>query len=256
MNVSDAVIVVTGGASGLGEATCRYMLELGAQGVTILDVSRERGAELALELGERCLFMPSDITDEAAVQEAIEATEARFGAVHVVVAAAGIVGPSKLLTRSGLISMERFEAVMRVNLYGTLHVIRSAAASMRKNEPDADGERGVLIMVASSAAYEGQIGQVAYSASKGALVGMTLPLARELAEYGIRVMTIAPGAFDTPIYETIPAAVREGVVDVQLFPKRLGRPAEFALLVEEIIRNPVHNGRTYRFDGGAILPPR
>jgi NAD(P)-dependent dehydrogenase (short-subunit alcohol dehydrogenase family) len=255
MNVVDAVVVVSGGASGLGEATCRYLLERGARGVTILDVSRERGAELAAELGERCLFVPLDIREDGAVQDAIEATWERFGAVHVAVAAAGIVGPSKLLTRSGPMSMERFDAVIQVNLYGTLHLLRAAAAAMVRNEPGGDGERGVLITVASSAAYEGQVGQVAYSASKGALVGMTLPLARELAAHGIRVMTIAPGAFDTPIYETIPAAVREGLVDVQLFPRRLGRPGEFALLVEEIIRNPAHNGRTYRFDGGAILPP-
>jgi NAD(P)-dependent dehydrogenase (short-subunit alcohol dehydrogenase family) len=256
MDVAQAVAVVTGGASGLGEATCRHLVELGARGVAALDLDRERGERLAAELGERCLFLPVDVTDEAAVQAAVEAVQARFGSVHVAVAAAGIVGPARLLGRSGALPMEKFDAVVKVNLYGAVHLIRSSAAAMVGNEPNADGERGVVIAVSSAAAFEGQIGQIAYSASKAALVGMTMPLARELAEHGIRAITIAPGAFDTPIYETIPPAVKEGLVETTLFPKRLGRPSEFALLVEELIRNPAHNARTYRFDGGAILPPR
>ena len=151
--------------------------------------------------------------------------------------------------------MDRFDAVLRVNLYGTVHVLRSAVVAMQANEPSEDGERGVVVLVSSAAAFEGQVGQVAYSASKGALAGMTMPLARELGGHGIRVVTVAPGAFDTPIYEQVPAEVKESLVAPTLFPKRLGRPEEFALFVEELIRNPAHNGRTYRFDGGATLPP-
>jgi 3-hydroxyacyl-CoA dehydrogenase/3-hydroxy-2-methylbutyryl-CoA dehydrogenase len=256
VNVADAVAVVTGGASGLGEATCRHLLALGARGVAALDIDRGRGEELAAELGDRCLFLPVDVTDEAAVRRAVDGARERFGAGHVLVAAAGVIGAGRLLGRNGLLPMERFDAVLRVNLYGTVHAIRSAVAVMAENEPDAEGERGVVITVSSIAAFEGQIGQVAYSASKAALAGMTLPLARELASRGVRVMTIAPGAFDTPIYQSVPLAVKEALVEQALFPKRLGRPAEFALLVEEIVRNPAHNGRTLRLDGGAVLPPR
>jgi 3-hydroxyacyl-CoA dehydrogenase / 3-hydroxy-2-methylbutyryl-CoA dehydrogenase len=255
MKIQDTVTVITGGASGLGEATARHLLSLGARGVALLDLNAERGAQLTAELGERCLFIRTDITDEGAVETAIAATRERFGAIHAMVAAAAIPGPSKLVTRNGPMDMKKFDAVMKVNVYGTLHVMRSTVMAMLGNAGNEDGERGVLINVASGAAYEGQIGQIAYSASKAALVGMTMPLARELAVHGIRVMTIAPGAFDTPIYEAIPPAVRDGVVGCLLFPKRLGKPSEFALLVEELIRNPLHNGRTYRFDGGAILPP-
>jgi NAD(P)-dependent dehydrogenase (short-subunit alcohol dehydrogenase family) len=252
MKLTDTVAIVTGGASGLGEATCRHLVALGAR-VVALDVNRARGEALAAELGERCLFAEVDITDDAQVQRAVEAGRARFGTVNAVVAAAGIAGPAKLLGRNGPLPMDKFDKVVKVNLYGTLHVFRAAAQAMLANTPNDEGERGVLIAVSSGAAYEGQVGQIAYSASKAALVGMTLPLARELGAHGIRVMTIAPGAFDTPIYDTVPPAVRQSLVDMLLFPKRLGRASEFAMLVEELLRNPLHNGRTYRFDGGAIL---
>jgi 3-hydroxyacyl-CoA dehydrogenase / 3-hydroxy-2-methylbutyryl-CoA dehydrogenase len=255
MDIRDSVALVTGGASGLGEATARRLLDLGARGIAVLDVDEAAGERLTAELGaDRLLFVPADITDESAVGKAVAATRDTFGAVHTVVTAAAIAGPGKLIGYKGPIPMDKFDRVMKVNVYGTLHVLRAAVTAMLDNEPNEDGERGVVINVASGAAYEGQVGQVAYSASKGALVALTLPLARELARHGVRVMTVAPGAFDTPIYDSIPPAVKEEMVGVTLFPKRLGRPSEFAMLVEELVRNPLHNGRTYRFDGGVILP--
>ena len=254
MLIEKTIALVTGGASGLGEATARYLLSLGAPGVVILDSNAERGQAIAAELGERALFVPADITDDVQVQAAVAAGVARFGIVNALVAAAGVAGPAKLFGRNGPIPMAKFDQVMKVNLYGTVHAMRALVSHLMTTEPDADGERGVLISVSSGAAYEGQVGQMAYSASKAALLGLTLPLARELAPAGIRVVTIAPGLFDTPIYEQMPAAVRQNIIQMQLHPKRMGKPSEFALFVEEIIRNPLHNGRHYRFDGGAILP--
>lgn len=256
MDIKGSVAIVSGGASGLGAACVSRLLELGARGVVILDSDEQRGHALVQELGERCLFANTDVSDLAAVENAVEQTRNRFGDIHVVIAAAGIALPSKLLTKNGPIPMEKFDRVIKVNLYGTLHLIRSVATSMIKNPPNEDGERGVLINVSSGAAYEGQIGQIAYAASKAALSGFTFPLMRELAEYGIRVMTIAPGAFETPIYDTIPPSVKEGMIQQFLFPKRMAKASEFALLIEEIIRNPIHNGRTYRFDAGNILSPK
>lgn len=254
MQIKDTVTLITGGASGLGEATARYFLAQGAKGVLLLDMNAERGAALQAELGERCLFVTTDITNDEAVQTAVADGVAKFGMVNAVVGAAGIAGPAKLFGRNGPIAMAKFDQVMQVNLYGTVHVIRAVVAHLMETQPDADGERGVIINVASGAAYEGQIGQMAYSASKAALVGMTLPLARELGPVGIRVVTIAPGLFDTPIYEQMPPQVKQNIINLQLHPKRMGKPSEFAMFAEEIIRNPVHNGRDYRFDGGAILP--
>lgn len=255
MQVEESVVLITGGASGLGEATARYLSGKGARGVVVLDLNAERGARLADELGERCLFVRTDVADDAAVQRAVADGVARFGALHAVVSAAAIPGPARLIGRGGPMAMDRFDKVMKINVYGTLHVLRAAVPAMLGNAPNDEGERGVIVNVASGAAYEGQIGQIAYSASKAALVGMTMPLARELAAHGIRAVTIAPGAFETPIYDGIPKAVREGMIDTLLFPKRFGRAPEFAMFVEEILRNPMHNGRSYRFDGGAILPP-
>ena len=256
MQVADSVAVVSGGASGLGEATTRRLIELGARGVAVLDLDEGRGRALADELGERVLFEKVDVTDESRVDEAVEATRQRFGAVHAVVAAAGIAGPAKLIGKRGPIPMAKFDQVLKVNLYGTVHLMRAAVSAMLSNEPNPDGERGVLVAVSSGAAFEGQVGQLAYSASKAALVGMTLPLARELDEHGVRVVTVAVGAFDTPIYATVPPSVREGLVASSVFPKRLGHPSEFALFVEELMRNPMHNGRTYRLDAGITLPTR
>jgi 3-hydroxyacyl-CoA dehydrogenase/3-hydroxy-2-methylbutyryl-CoA dehydrogenase len=169
--------------------------------------------------------------------------------------AAAIGGAAKLVSRKGAIPMALFDRTMRINLYGAMHVMRATVPEMMKNAPNADGERGVIVNVSSGAAWEGQVGQLGYAASKAALVGITLPLARELAEHGIRVATVAPGAFDTPIYDSAPPALKQGLVAHALFPKRMGKPDEFALLIEEIARNPMHNGRTYRLDAGMILPP-
>lgn len=256
MDISGSVALVSGGASGLGEATTRRLLELGARGVTVVDLDAERGAALVAEFGDRVLFQSADIADEAAVDAAVEATRQRFGGLHVLVAAAAVAGPAKLVGKRGPIPMATFDRVLKVNLYGTVHLLRAAVTAMLDNEPNSDGERGVAVAVSSGAAFEGQVGQLAYSASKAALVGMTLPLARELDEHGVRMVTVAPGAFDTPIYATVPTSVKQGLVDAALFPKRLGRPEEFALFVEEIVRNPMHNGRTYRLDAGTILPAR
>lgn len=254
MQIQNTVALVTGAASGLGEATVRHLLALGARGVILLDANAEAGQALQAELGERALFVATDITDEHAVQQAVDQGVQCFGALHAVVGAAGVAGPARLIGRNGAIAMAKFDAVVKVNLYGTVHVIRAAVPAMQRNEANADGERGVIINVASGAAFEGQIGQMAYSASKAGLVGMTMPLARELGESGIRVVTIAPGSFDTPIYAQMPPAVKQNIINLQIAPKRLGKPEEFAMFAEEVIRNPVHNARTYRFDGGAILP--
>ncbi|WP_431872995.1 SDR family NAD(P)-dependent oxidoreductase [Nocardiopsis eucommiae] len=254
MKIEDSVAVVTGGASGLGEATARRLLDGGARAVVALDVNAERGKDLTAELGDRYRFARTDITDPDEV-EAVLADAREIGEVRIVVNAAAIAAPAKLLSRKGPIPLETFDKGIKVNLYGPLHVMRAAVPGMAENEPQEDGERGVIVNVSSGAAWEGQIGQVSYSASKAALVGMTLPLSRELAEHGIRVMTIAPGAFDTPMYAQVPPSVKEGLIAQSLFPKRMGHADEFAMLVEEIVRNPMHNGRTIRLDGGVILSP-
>lgn len=255
MNIEGSVAVVTGGASGLGEATCRRLWDLGAAAVAVLDVNGDRGAALAAEFGDRCQFIHTDISDLEQVENAVEQVRRKHGTVHVVVNAAAVPAPAKLLGSKGPLPMDVFDRGIKINLYGPVHVMRSAAPVMADNDPNDDGERGVIVNVSSGAAWEGQVGQVAYSASKAALVGLTLPLTRELSQHGIRVMTIAPGAFDTPIYDQVPAAVKEGLAAQALFPRRLGSADEFAMLVEEIVRNPMHNGRTIRLDAGMILSP-
>jgi 3-hydroxyacyl-CoA dehydrogenase / 3-hydroxy-2-methylbutyryl-CoA dehydrogenase len=252
--IKDRVIAISGAASGLGEAVARHLLALDAKGIVALDKDKGRGAALQGELGKRCLFVECDVSDENQVQRSIDAGMAQFGAINVAICAAAIGGPAKLLGRNGPMDMSKFDLVLKINLYGTLHMARSAAAAMLKNVPTADGERGVLINLSSGAAYEGQVGQIAYAASKAAIVGMTLPLMRELSAHGIRVVTIAPGAFDTPMYAQAPPSVKDAIVAASMFPKRMGLPSEFAMFAEEIIRNPMHNGRTYRFDAGLSLP--
>jgi NAD(P)-dependent dehydrogenase (short-subunit alcohol dehydrogenase family) len=254
MDIRQAVVVVSGGASGLGEATCRHFAQLGARGIGIIDRDEQRGRSLAREFGDKGVFAAADIADDQEVDAAVAAVAERFGAMHVLVNCAAIGGPAKLVGRDGApIPLERFDQVLRVNLYGTVHMLRAAVPRMMKNAPDADGERGVVVNVSSGAAYEGQAGQLAYAASKAALVGMTMPLARELGSHGIRVVTVAPGAFDTPIYEQAPPAVKEGIVKASVFPRRMGRPSEFAQFAAEIASNPMHNARTYRLDAGLIL---
>ncbi len=256
MDIGNAVAVISGGASGIGEGCARMLLERGARGVIVLDRNAEAGNRLAADLGERLFFADCDIADEAQVNAAVAAGEKRFGPVGILIAAAGIAGPAKLVGRNGPIDMAKFDAVMKVNLYGAVHLLRACVPSMMRTAGNADGERGVVINVASGAAFEGQTGQIAYAASKAALVGMTMPLMRELAPVGIRVVTVAPGAFDTPLYAQVPEETKQGLVDAFLFPKRMGTAAEFASFAEELVRNPIHNGRTYRFDAGNILAPQ
>jgi len=248
MNIKDAVIVITGGASGLGEACARNFLSLGAK-IAILDFAEDRGNEIASELGENVLFCRTDVTRESDVQAAIDRTMDRFGAVHVAVNCAGVAPPAKVLGKDGPMPIDHFEKVVQINLIGTMNVIRLAAQRMVENAPGDDGEKGVVINTASAAAFDGQIGQAAYSASKAAVVGMTLPIAREFAEYGIRVMTIAPGIFATPMLMGLPENVREALGKMVPFPKRMGDPPEFAALAQHIVENRVLNGEVIRLDG-------
>lgn len=255
MDVKGAVAAVTGGASGLGEATVRRLVAGGAR-VAILDLACEAGERLARELGPGVLFLETDVTDEDGTARALGRTVEAFGALHIAVNCAGIGTAERVLGKKGPMPLENFVRVIRVNLVGTFNVIRLAAEKMAQNEPNADGERGVIINTASVAAFEGQVGQAAYSASKGGVVSMTLPIARELAAFGIRVVTVAPGIFDTPMFGSLPDNVREGLGKMVPFPSRLGRPEEFALLVEAIVANPMLNGTTIRLDGGLRMPPR
>ncbi len=249
MKSNETVAIVTGGASGLGEATVRQMIKRGGK-AAILDLSEERGQSLAEELGESTIFVRTDVTNEEGVSSAISKAVESFGSINTVVNCAGIGIASKLLSRKGVHSLDMFSKVISINLIGTFNVIRLASEQMAKNEPNELGERGVIINTASVAAFEGQIGQAAYSASKGGVVGMTLPIARELATYGIRVMTIAPGLFHTPMFESLPEEAIDSLGKMVPFPQRLGHPGEYAQLVESIITNPMLNGETIRLDGG------
>jgi len=248
MEIKDSVAVVTGGASGLGEACIRNFLSKGGK-VSILDFAEERGQKVASELGDAALFCLTDITKEEDVQAALDKTVEAFGAIHVAVNCAGVGIPAKVLGKEGPMSMAHFNKVVQINLIGTMNVVRLAAEKMVKNQGNDDGEKGVMINVASVAAFDGQIGQAAYSASKAGVAGMTLPIAREFAEYGIRVMTIAPGIFRTPMLEALPENVQEALGKMVPFPKRLGEPSEFAALVQHIVENSMLNGEVIRFDG-------
>jgi NAD(P)-dependent dehydrogenase (short-subunit alcohol dehydrogenase family) len=240
---------VAGGASGLGEATARELAARGAR-VTVADLNEERGAALAEEIGGA--FAKADVTDEAQVRAAVEtARELRFA-----VSCAGIGWAERTVGKEGPAALPPFETVVRVNLIGTFNVLRLSAAAMAGNEPDAGGERGAVVMTASIAAFDGQIGQTAYSASKGGIVGLTLPAARDLARLGIRVCTIAPGVFDTPLLAALPEAAREALGAGVPHPARLGRPEEYALLACHIAENPMLNGETIRLDGALRMPPK
>ena len=255
MQIKDSVVVVTGGGSGLGEAVARRMLELGARYVASFDFNGERGALLEAELGSAFGHHQVDVADLAQVEAAVAAVEAEHGPVQVLVNAAGVGAPAKLFSSRGSLPMDAFDRGIKINLYGPIHVMRSVVPGMAGSEPNEEGERGGIINVSSGAAFEGQVGQIAYSASKAALVGLTMPLFRELSVHVIRVMTVAPGAFDTPIYAQVPAALRDELASQSLFPPRMGKPEEFGLLIEEIVRNPMHNGRTIRLDAGMMLRP-
>ena len=254
MEVSGAGAIVSGGASGLGEATVRRLHEAGAHGV-IADLNAEKGEALAAELGERAAFGAVNVTDEDAVQAAVEAVAAPRG-LRIAVACAGIGWAQRVTGKHGPHPVELFRNVLEVNLLGTFNLLRLAATRMNENEPDEGGERGAFVATASAAAFDGQIGQVAYSASKGGIVAMTLPAARDLASRGIRVMAIAPGLFDTPLLAALPEPARAALGETIPFPSRLGRPAEFAELVHSIAINPMLNGETIRLDGAIRMPPK
>jgi 3-hydroxyacyl-CoA dehydrogenase / 3-hydroxy-2-methylbutyryl-CoA dehydrogenase len=247
MNVKDCVAVVTGGASGLGEETARNLINNGAK-VAILDFAEERGEQVAKELGSNALFIKADVTTEEDVEKAMEKIVKQFGTIHIVVNCAGVVDPGKVFSRGKPLPLANFNRVISINLVGTFNVVRLAVPYMINNFPQEDGERGVIINTASVAAFEGQIGQPAYSASKAGVVGMTLPLARELAEYSIRVMAVAPGIFNTPMLAGLPEAARESLSKMSPFPKRMGEPVDFAILIRHIIENRMLNGEVIRLD--------
>lgn len=247
MNINGKSAFVSGGASGLGAATVRMLVRCGAR-VMIADVNEQAGKALAGELGGAAAFVKMDVTQEKDVQNAIDEAVARHGGLHIAVTTAGIGIADKLIGKNGIHDLEKFVRVLRVNLIGTFDVLRRAAQAMTANQPDEDGHRGVMVTTASIAAFEGQIGQVAYSASKGGVVAMTLPLARELARYGIRVMTIAPGVFHTPLLAGLPEAAVQSLSQQAPFPPRLGKPEEYASLVQHIIENNMLNGETIRID--------
>jgi NAD(P)-dependent dehydrogenase (short-subunit alcohol dehydrogenase family) len=253
MEIAGKSALVAGGASGLGEATARVLVDAGAT-VTIADLNAEKGEALAAELG--ATFVPADVTDEAAVSTAVENAAGRDGGLRVSVCCAGIGWAERVAHKGGPHNLEFFSNVVKVNLIGTFNVLRLAAAAMSENEPDGDGERGVCVNTASIAAYDGQIGQIAYSASKGGIVGMTLPAARDLAKRGVRVNTIAPGLFDTPLLAALPEEARTALGEGIPFPSRLGRPEEYARLVTQIVANPMLNGETIRLDGALRMPPK
>lgn len=255
MNINNSVAIVTGGASGLGEACVRSLLSAGAK-IAILDFADERGEKLAAELGGNVIFARTDVTDEAGVQGAINKAIETFGAINIAVNCAGGGVPMKVLSKKGPMPLAAFNRTIQVNLVGTFNVIRLAVEQMVKNQSDSDGEKGVIINTSSAAAFDGQIGQADYSASKGGIVSMTLPIARECAEYGIRVMTIAPGLFDTPLLHGLPEAAREALGKMAPFPRRLGHPEEFASLVRHIIENKMLNGEVIRLDGAIRMAAR
>lgn len=254
MKIAGAGAVVFGGASGLGEATARRLAAEGAH-VVVADLAEERAQVLAAELGG--VAVVCDVLDEDGVQAAVDAAARADRGLRIAVVCAGLATPAKLLGRTGPTGLDRFAKVIEVNLLGTINALRLASGAMAANDPDADtGERGVCVMTASAAAYDGQIGQVAYAASKGGVVGLTLPLARELAGHAIRVMTIAPGLFDTPMMAGLPEQVRTDLAATVPFPARLGDPAEYADLVEHVVTNPMLNGEVIRLDGAVRMAAR
>jgi len=249
----NAVALVTGGASGLGGATTRRLVADGAE-VVIVDLAASPGADLAQELGDAVRFMPADVRDPAQVQAAIDVAQEQ-GELRIVVNCAGVGTPGRVVGRSGPHSLDSFQTVIDINLVGTFNVLRLAAVAMLGNEP-VDGDRGVIVMTASIAAFDGQIGQAAYAASKGGIVGLTLAAARDLADKGVRVMTIAPGTFATPMLAGLPPEATAALEAQVPHPSRLGDPSEYAALVRHIIENGMLNGEVIRLDGALRMPPR
>src|SRR5262247_3488137 len=255
MEVKGNTFLISGGASGLGGATSRLLAENGAN-VVIADINKGKGAELAGGLGSNARFVETNVADEESVQNAVSAAVSAFGAINGAINCAGIGVAEKTVGKEGPHSLASFKRIIEVNLIGTFNVIRLAAARMAAQEPNAGGERGVIVNTASIAAFDGQIGQAAYSASKGGIVGMTLPIARDLARSGIRVVTIAPGIFDTPLLGSLPEEVRKALGGQVPFPPRLGQPSEYAALVKHIIENEMLNGEVIRLDGALRMPPK
>ena len=255
MEIDGSGAIVTGGASGLGAATTRELISMGGR-VAILDLPSSNGEKVAAEIGERAIFCPCDVTEETQVEQAVDRAVSEFGAVHIAVNCAGIGWAQRTVTRDGPHPLAPFRKIVEVNLIGTFNSIRYAADRMSKNEPNESGERGVIVNTASVAAFDGQIGQVAYSASKGGIVGMTLPIARDCASLGIRVVTIAPGLFETPLLGGLPEPQKQALSANVPFPKRLGQPPEYAALVRAIVENPMLNGETIRLDAALRMPPK
>ncbi len=253
MELAGSSALVTGGASGLGAATARRLVGHGAR-VVLADLNREAGLALEHELGAR--FVETDVTNDSSMQQAIDTAIAAYGGLHILVCCAGVAPPDKVLGKHGPLDLQRFARVVQINLVGTFNAIRLAAEQMAKNAPNTEGERGVIVTTASVAAFDGQIGQAAYSASKAGVAGMTLPIARELARYGIRVVSIAPGIFDTPMLASLPEPARISLGQQVPFPPRLGRPDEYAALAQQIIENTMLNGETIRLDGAIRMTPR
>ncbi|MFM0653488.1 3-hydroxyacyl-CoA dehydrogenase [Paraburkholderia sediminicola] len=252
MKVKNSVFLVTGGSSGLGAATCRMLVEAGGK-VVIADVNADAGEALAKELGANSCFANTDVTREASAAAAVNLAREQFGGLHGLVNCAGVAPAEKIVGKEGPHRLESFQRAININLVGTFNVIRLAADAMSKADPNIEGERGVIVNTASVAAFDGQIGQAAYAASKGGVVGMTLPIARELARYGIRVMTIAPGIFETPMLLGLPRDVQDALGKSVPFPSRLGKPCEYAALVKHVLENTMLNGEVIRLDGAIRL---
>ena len=253
MEFENVAAIITGGASGLGEGAARALAAAGCK-VAIFDLQKERGEAVAKELGG--IFVECDVSSAASAEAAFAKAREAHGFCGVAVNCAGVATAGKILGREGVLPLENFSKVVQVNLIGTFNILRLAAADMAQREPNADGERGVIINTASIAAYEGQVGQAAYSASKGGVVALSLQAARELAREGIRVNTIAPGLFMTPMIAGMPQEVQDSLAATLLFPKRLGKPEEFGMMVDQMVRNPVLNGEVIRLDSALRMAPR
>lgn len=255
MLIQDTRAIVTGGASGLGLAVAEMIVAAGGK-VALLDVNDTAGIEAVRTLGAAASFFKVDVTSEAGVAAAVAAATTAMGGLNLAVSCAGVGWPKRMVGKEGTMPGDFFRKVIEINLLGTLFLCKEAAAVMQKNTPNAEGERGAVVMTASVAAFDGQIGQVAYAASKGGVVGMTLPMARELASSGVRVMTIAPGLFMTPMMAVLPEEARDSLGKQVPFPPRLGRPSEYAQMVRQVVENPMLNGETIRLDGAIRMAPR